>query len=103
VTWSSFLDAPMHPEYPSGHAILAGVLGAVVKADISRSAMPQLTTASPTAKGATRRWNSVEEFVQEVSDARIYAGIHYRSATETAAAMGRRIGELAAKRMEFAD
>lgn len=103
VSWSSYLDAPMHPEYPSGHAILAGVVGAVVKADVGRSAMPVLTTASPSAKGATRRWNTVEEFVQEVSDSRIYAGIHYRSATETGAAMGRRIGELAAKRMEFAD
>ena len=103
ASWTSFIDHPMHPEYPSGHAILAGVVGAVVKADVGKSAMPQLTTASPSAKGATRRWNNVDEFVQEVSDSRIYAGIHYRSATETGAAMGRRIGELAAKRMEFAD
>ena len=53
----------------------------------------------PTAKGATRRWTSLDDFVQEVSDARIYAGIHYRASTDAGVEMGRRIGELAAKRL----
>ena len=29
ASWSPLVDAPMHPEYPSGHAILAGAVGAV--------------------------------------------------------------------------
>lgn len=103
ASWVSLIDAPMHPEYPSGHAILAGVVGAVVKADVGRGAMPVLTTTSPTAKGAARKWANVDEFVREVSDSRVYAGIHFRTAIEAGAAMGRRIGELAAKRLEFAD
>jgi hypothetical protein len=57
--------------------------------------MPLLTTISPTAKGATRRWNSVEDFTREVGNARIYEGIHYRTSTETGAAMGKQVGELA--------
>ncbi|MGA8053206.1 MAG: hypothetical protein WCA12_04990, partial [Burkholderiales bacterium] len=56
-----------------------------------------LTTSSPTAKGAARRWTSVDDFVREVADSRIYAGIHYRTSTETGAAMGRSIGELASR------
>jgi hypothetical protein len=32
----------------------------------------------------------------------VYAGIHYRSAVESAAAMGHRIGELAARQMGMA-
>jgi hypothetical protein len=97
--WASLIDAPMHPEYPSGHSILAASLGTVLKADIGAGPMPPLATSSPSAKGATRRWASVDEFVQEVSDARIYGGIHYRSATDSGAAMGRRIGELAVDRL----
>jgi hypothetical protein len=103
ASWASLIDAPMHPEYPSGHSILAGVVGAVLIADVGRGAMPVLSTTSPTAKGATRRWNNAEEFVQEVSESRIYAGIHYRSATDAGAAMGRRIGELAVKKSELMD
>jgi len=99
ASWTPFIDAPMHPEYPSGHSILAGVVGSVVGAEVARGPAPVLMTASPTAKGAVRRWSHVADFTDEVSAARIYAGIHYRSATEAGSAMGRQIGELAVKRM----
>ena len=96
--WASLIDAPMHPEYPSGHSILAAAVGTVLKADIGAGPMPPLSTSSPSAKGATRRWTSVDDFVQEIGDARIYGGIHYRAAIDSGAAMGRRIGELAVER-----
>lgn len=97
--WASLIDAPMHPEYPSGHSILAAAVATVLKAEIQAEAKggaaPVLSTVSPTGKGATRRWASVEDFVREVSDARIHGGIHFRSATDAGEAMGRRIGEIA--------
>jgi hypothetical protein len=95
ASWVSLIDAPMHPEYPSAHSILAGAVGTVVQAEVGKGPMPLLTTISPTAKGATRRWNSVEDFTREVGNARIYEGIHYRTSTETGAAMGKQVGELA--------
>jgi hypothetical protein len=103
ASWAPFVEPPMHPEYPSGHAILAAAVAAVLKADVGRSPMMPLTTTSPTAKGAARRWSSVDDFVREVSDSRIYAGIHYRAATEAGAAMGKQIGELAVKRILHTD
>ena len=60
--------------------------------------MPVLTTTSPTAKGVTRRWTTVDDFVREVGNARVYDGMHYRTSTEVGTAMGRQIGELAMKR-----
>jgi hypothetical protein len=96
--WAPFIEAPMHPEYPSAHTILAGAVGAVLKAEIGTDTMPELRTASPTAQGAVRRWPGVEAFVREVADARVYEGIHYRTSTEVGAAMGWRIGERAAER-----
>jgi PAP2 superfamily len=97
AAWTPLHDAPMHPEYPSGHAILAGALGAVLEADLGERD-PMLSTSSPSAKNATRRWKSVGAFVQEVSDARVYEGIHFRSAVDVGTAMGRQIGGLAAER-----
>jgi hypothetical protein len=70
-----------------------------VKAEIGGAPMPVLATSSPSAKGATRRWSNADEFVREVSDARVWAGIHFRSATQAGEAMGRQIGELAAQRL----
>jgi len=95
ANWASLIDAPMHPEYPSGHSILAATVATVLKAEAKGAALPALSTSSPTAKGATRRWASLEEFVREVSDARVHGGIHFRSATDAGEAMGKRIGELA--------
>lgn len=98
ATWAPLIDSPMHPEYPSGHAILAGAVGAVLKADGGGNRM-ELATSSPSAKGATRRWSDADDFVREVADSRIYAGIHYRSAIDAGVQMGKRIGELAAGRL----
>jgi hypothetical protein len=52
-------------------------------------------TASPSAKGATRRWISIDEFVREVGSARVYEGVHYRFSTNVGAAMGQQVGALA--------
>jgi hypothetical protein len=96
ATWTPLIDVPMHPEYPSAHSVLASALGAVLEAEIGAGPMPVLATSSPTAKGATRRYTSIEALVQEVGNARIWGGIHYRTATEVGAQMGRQVGELAA-------
>lgn len=95
ASWSPLIDTPMHPEYPCAHCILAGAVGAVLKAEIGAGAAPTLTTTSVTANGAARSWSRIEDFVQEVANARIYDGVHYRNSTEVGSAMGERIGELA--------
>ena len=87
--WSAFIDNPMHPEYPSAHSILAASVGTVLQAEVGKGPMPVLSTSSPTAKGATRRWSTIEDFVQEVSVARVYEGVHFRNSTEVGTAMGR--------------
>ena len=94
ASWTSFIDAPMHPEYPSAHSILAAAVGTVLKAEIGKGPMPVLTTTSPTAKGASRRWTNLDDFMREVGDARIYEGIHYRTSTDVGTAMGKQIGAL---------
>lgn len=98
ANWSPLIDNPMHPEYPSAHSILAAAVATVLQADVGSDPMPVLATTSPTAKGATRRWSSAEAFMREVADSRIYAGIHYRMATEAGMQMGARIGMLSAQR-----
>ena len=50
----------------------------------------------PHRERGTRRWTSVGAFIREVAEARVYEGVHYRTSTEVGAAMGTRIGELAA-------
>ncbi len=97
ASWTPFIPTPMHPEYPCAHCVVAGTVGAILKAEIGNASMPVLSTNSVTAMGAKRSWTSVEDFVQEVSDARIYDGVHYRYSTTVGNVMGKEIGELAVK------
>ena len=97
--WMPFIDTPMHPEYPCAHCIVSGSLAAVLEAEIGAGVVPKLSSASYTAGGAVRTWTTVNDFAQEVAVARIYDGVHYRNSTEVGTAMGRKIGELAAKKL----
>jgi hypothetical protein len=99
VSWTSFIDAPMHPEYPSAHSILAAAVATVLKAEVGDGTMPVLTTTSPTAKGVTRRWTNVNDFTREVASARVYEGIHYRTSTDVGITMGRQIGALTVEKL----
>jgi hypothetical protein len=94
-SWMPFIDTPMHPEYPCAHCIVSGAVGTVLQAEIGSSPMPTLTTTSYTAKGAARHWTTIDAFMQEVANARIYDGVHYRTSTEVGTAMGKQIGALA--------
>jgi hypothetical protein len=96
AAWVPFIDTPMHPEYPCAHCIVSGAVGGVLLAEIGAGPTPKLSSTSPTAPGMVRTWTKVEDFVQEVANARIYDGVHYRTSTEVGNAMGRKIGELAA-------
>ena len=95
--WTPFIDTPMHPEYPCAHCIVSASLGAVLDAEFGGGPMPKLSSASPTAGGAVRTWTSVGDFTREVAEARICDGVHYRNSAEVGTAMGKKIGEVAAK------
>jgi PAP2 superfamily len=96
ASWVPFVDTPMHPEYPCAHCILSATVATVLHADVGGGTMPTLRTTSPTAPGMERNWTTIEAFMQEVANARIYDGVHYRTSTEVGTAMGQKIGELAA-------
>jgi hypothetical protein len=94
-SWTPFINTPMHPEYPCAHCIVAGAVGTVLQAEIGNAKVPVLATSSSTAKNAKRTWTNIDDFILEVSNGRIYDGVHFRNSTEVGTAMGREIGKLA--------
>ena len=50
------------------------------------------------SQGLSRKWAKIEEFVQEVSTARIYDGVHFRNSTEVGTALGKQVGALAVEK-----
>ncbi|HEU5135674.1 MAG TPA: vanadium-dependent haloperoxidase [Steroidobacteraceae bacterium] len=92
--WVPLGDTPMHPEYPCAHCITSAAVAAVLRGVIGED-IGEITLTSPTAPGVVRRWTRLDDYRDEVSNARIWAGFHYRFSTEVGKDMGRKIGELA--------
>jgi hypothetical protein len=92
ATWSPLLSTPPHPEYPSGHTANSGAMAAVLELLFGDDpGAPFAVTLS----GITRQWNTFDEAVQEVIDARVYSGIHFRTSDEVGARMGRQVAHFA--------
>ena len=100
ATWQPIADTPMHPEYPCAHCIISASVATVLGAEVGDGTMPTLRGTSPTAPGVTRSWTTIEAFIQEVANARIYDGVHYRNSAEVGTAMGRKVGALAASKLK---
>ena len=49
----------------------------------------------PPVFGVTRTYARFSQISEEVENARVWGGIHFRSADQDGAAVGRRIGEMA--------
>ena len=93
-TWEPIIATPMHPEYPCAHCISQGSAASVLEAFFG-DAVPTFTMTSTTAPGVTRKFSRLSDYVNEVVNARVYDGVHYRTSGEVGAAMGRKNGQYA--------
>jgi hypothetical protein len=93
AAWQPIDNTPMHPEYPCAHCICSATLASVVETLFGSADVPEVTITSATAQGATHRWTNLWALSTEVSEARIWAGFHYRFSTRAGQEMGRKIGE----------
>jgi hypothetical protein len=97
ATWQPIDNTPMHPEYPCAHCILSGSIAGVVKAVLGTEDIPEIAVTSATAPGVTHRWANMAAFAEEVANARIWSGFHYRFSTRVGTDMGHQIGEYVVK------
>jgi hypothetical protein len=93
-TWTPLLTVN-HPEYPSAHAFLSTALTEAVAEFFgtdkvewtivtSKDAVPQLVRTE-------RTYQSLEALMDDVHDARVWAGLHYRNSMAEGAALGSKI------------
>jgi hypothetical protein len=97
ATWQPIDNTPMHPEYPCAHCILSGTVAGIVTAAFGTPDIPEIAVTSATAPGVIRRWTNMTAFADEVANARIWAGFHYRFSTRVGTAMGQQIGDYMVK------
>jgi len=94
-TWSSLLNTPAIPDYPSTHSILGGAASEVLRRFFHDDDVPFTTTSGAPFAGLTRSFTGFSQTAAENGESRIYAGIHFRSAVEEGIALGNKIGGFA--------
>jgi hypothetical protein len=88
--WMPAIVTPPFPEYPSGHGETSGAAQMVLSLWFGRHQHVEGTSEG--LPGVVRSWNSFSEAADEANDARIWGGIHFRSAIHDAREAGDAIG-----------
>jgi hypothetical protein len=86
--WQPLAVTPNFPEYPSGHACVTAAVAHTVEHFFNRS-VP--IPARNVVTGEERVYRTAADVVNEVVEARMLLGVHFRAADEDAADMGRKI------------
>ncbi|MFD7506482.1 vanadium-dependent haloperoxidase [Streptomyces sp. NPDC059850] len=88
--WTPLHDTPAHPDYPSGHNTYSGAAEEILSALVGPRTAPFELTGS-TAPGVTRAYTGCRQLTAENVDARIFSGIHTRSADEAGVTLGKKV------------
>ena len=89
ATWTPLLITPNHPEYPSGHSVASGASSAVLAAFFGDGT--EFSVASELTPGVTRYFSSFSGAELEIRDARVFGGIHYRTACVDGQVLGQQV------------
>jgi hypothetical protein len=92
AAWQPIDATPMHPEYPCAHCILSSSVTAVIEGLLGSEEIPDVSLTSPFLPGVTHHFANLRAFSDEIANARIYAGFHYRFSTIAGSEMGQKIG-----------
>jgi PAP2 superfamily len=91
-TWESLLNTPPHPDYVSTHSVQGGAVAVVLRQVFGTDQVDFTATSGVPFPGFMRMFTSFSAAAQENADSRVYAGVHFRSATTNGLKLGRQIG-----------
>jgi hypothetical protein len=88
--WLPFIVTPPHPEYPSAHSVTQ--MAAVQVMEHVFGPQHRFTTTSANVPGVARSFESFRAYAVDGSLARLYGGIHFRTALEEGMRQGKQLG-----------
>jgi PAP2 superfamily len=91
--WLPLIPNPPYPEHPSGHT---GLSGSIVKTLQQFFGTDKVAWSDTNNAGLTRSFTRFSQAIDEIVDARVWSGIHFRTADE----QGERIGKQVARYRE---
>ena len=96
VAWMTFIDTPCFPSYPSAHAS-ASYAARTIAEKIFGSKGHDITLAHPNFPDVILHYSKFSQMTDDIDDARVYGGIHFRFDQEAGARQGRQVGSFVYK------
>jgi hypothetical protein len=89
--WTPLFATPAHQDYPSGHSCLSGAATVILADEFGDQTA--FTLRSDVLVGVARTFHSFSEALENVKDARVFAGIHFRTACDDGTVLGKAVAQ----------
>jgi hypothetical protein len=90
-SWTPLITTPAFPEYTSAHSCVSGAAAAVLASYFGEDT--QFSVVSAGMPGTTRYFSSFSAALDEVKNARVFGGIHFRTACNLGTTLGAAVGD----------
>ena len=90
--WLPFILTPCFPSYPSNHGSAANAAASVMRR-LYGEAGHSMTLSNPAVPAIVLQYTSFRQITDDISDARVYGGIHFRTDQDAGAVLGLAIGK----------
>jgi hypothetical protein len=96
-SWAPFVVTPCFPSYPSNHGSAGNAAAAVLRRIYGEDGH-SITLTNPAVPTITLQYSSFKQITDDISDARVYGGIHFRTDQVAGKELGRAVGKTVYKR-----
>ena len=86
-----FIVTPCFPSYPSAHGSASNAAAEVMRR-LYGEAGHSITSTNPAVPSIVLQYSSFKQITDDISDARVYGGIHFRTDQVAGARLGRAVG-----------
>jgi hypothetical protein len=90
--WAPFIATPCFPSYPSNHGSAGNAAAEVMKHLYGDDGL-SMTLSNPAVPTIVLQYSSFKQITDDISDARVYGGIHFRTDQDAGEHLGKAVGK----------
>jgi hypothetical protein len=100
TSWPALFNTPGHPEFPSAHAVNGAAIAKVLSSVFGNDFHFTLNTYEYLGLPA-RSYNSFSAMAREMSDSRVFGGIHYQASCDKGLQIGEQVSQNILNEIKF--
>ena len=86
--WQPLVTTPRHPEYPAAHGVVSGAIAYTIERIFGTNTSITLTS---TVTGTQHTFTNINDYMAEISNARVWGGMHFRSSCTEGVQIGQTV------------